>query len=649
MAETTAIESFDGDPAMIAVTHPADRFLRSVTEAMSAVGTVWFFALVFLITAEVVAREAFSAPIRGVVELTAYSIVGATFLQLANTIYAERMTRADFLLGFVSRGSPLARAILETAVSLIGFVTFVLIVQAGWPKLMRAWTDTEVVGVPGEFTFQVWPLRLLVVFGSLVAAAFAARATRVIGHMRQEYGGRGLWIGAVALVAIAAAGVLCFNTYWNSGPSNLAIGATMLLVMIVVVMSGIHIGVAMIAVGFLALWLLKGRIVFAYTMVGLAGNEYLANYFFSAIPLFVLMGLLVSASDIGQETFAVARWVTRPLRAGLGMATVGANAIFAAITGSSVASAAVFAKIAAPEMMKHNYTRRFSVGVVAGSSVLGMLIPPSLLLIVYGFLSEQSVGHLFIAAIIPGFTLAAVMAAVIWIMARFIPHLVFEDPSLELETDHSDMPPGRVLRMLAPVMGLMVLVLGGIYGGFFTPTEGGAVGSLGALLYALARRKLTWATLWRVMVETGQIATTVLFLVLAANVFTRMLASSGLVQQVSVGLADLGLGLTVFLLLYVGLLIVLGMFLESVSIMLIVVPIALPAAMLMGADPIAFGILTVIAVEIGLLTPPFGLTCYVVAATMKGTGITLGDIFRGAFPFVLAMLVVTFAMIWLYV
>ena len=518
---------------------------------MSAVGTVWFFALVFLICAEVVAREVFSAPIRGIVEMTAYSIVGATFLQLANTIVAERMTRADFLLGFIKRVSPLARNLLELAISLIGTVTFILMVQSGWPKFLRAFGDAEIVGIPGEFSFQVWPLRLLMVVGSLVCcAAFAWRVVRTAQQIRNEAGARSLIVGAVFLAVVAGAATLAFNAFWDSGPSNLTIGVAMLVVMVALVMLGIHIGVSMILVGFLGLWLLKGRIVFAYTMVGLAGNEYLANYFFSAIPLFVLMGLLVSASDIGRETFIVARWVTRPLLAGLGIATVGANAIFAAITGSSIASAAVFAKIATPEMMRHNYTRRFSVGVVAGSSVLGMLIPPSLLLIVYGFLSEQSVGHLFFAAILPGIALAAVMAMTIWVMARFRPQWVFSGDATAAEADaDEEMSVARAAILLAPVMGLIVLVLGGIYGGLYTPTEGGAVGSAGALAYALARRRLDFKSLWRVMVETGQIATTVLFLVLAANVFTRMLASSGLVQAISLGIGNLGLDPAAFLLL----------------------------------------------------------------------------------------------------
>ncbi len=600
-----------------------------------------------LICTEVVAREFFLSPIRGVTEIVAYSLVGATFLQLGSAFHAGRITRVDFVLGVIELRAPMVRAILEVLISLLGVIAMILMIQAGWPKLTRAYQESELVGIPGAFSFHVWPLRLLVILGSTMAAV--ALAVRILGVLRTEFSGGTIGrplILALSLTAIGVAWHFGFPAALDAGWSGFAIGAGAVLVLILLVLWGLHVGIALILVGFVALWLIKGRIALPYAMLGIAGNEYLANYFFSAVPLFVLMGLLVAAANIGRETFIVARWLTRPIRGGLGIATVVANTIFAAITGSSIASATVFARIASPEMIRHGYSQRFAVGVVAGSSVLGMLVPPSLLLIVYGFLAEQSVGQLFVAAIVPGLILAIAMCLMIWLRAHFFPHQVFVDASDDAgDEDRTSMNAGRAVILLAPVLGLIVLVLGGIYGGLFTPTEGGAVGSAGALVYALVRGRLDRAALWRVMLETGQIATTVLFLILAANIFTIMLASSGFVQQIGAMISDLGLQLWQFALVYVLLLIVLGMFLESVSIMLIVVPIALPTALLLGGDPIWFGILTVIAVEIGLLTPPFGLTCYVVNSTLSGTGIRLSDIFAGALPFVWVMGIVTLLLI----
>ena len=253
---------------------------------------------------------------------------------------------------------------------------------------------------------------------------------------------------------------------------------------------------------------------------------------------------------------------------------------------------------------------------------------------------------LFVAAIVPGLILASAMCLMIWLRAQFWSHQIFARSTEKMHgSDPDEMNGIRAAVLLAPVVGLIVLVLGGIYDGFFTPTERGAVGSAGALIYAFARGRLGRAEFWRVMLETGRIATTVLFLILAANIFTIMLASSGFVQQINAMVSGLDLQLWQFAIIYVLLLVALGMFLEAVSIMLIVVPLALPTGLLLGADPIWFGILTVIAVEIGLLTPPFGLTCYVVSSTLRGTGIALSDIFIGALPFVWVMGIVTLLLV----
>jgi C4-dicarboxylate transporter DctM subunit len=389
--------------------------------------------------------------------------------------------------------------------------------------------------------------------------------------------------------------------------------------------------------------MMKGNTIIAERMLPQAGAEYMKNYFFGVVPLFVLMGLLVAASDVGKETFQVARWALRRVRGGLGIATVAANAVFAAITGSSIASAAVFTRVATPEMMAQGYTARFSVGVVAGSSVLGMLIPPSLLLIVYGFLAEQSVGVLFIAAIVPGLILSVAFALLILAMATWRPQWI-GDVSVT-DDSASDESIASAAMKLFPILSLVALVIGGIYGGLFTPTEAGAAGSFGALVIGILKRKLDWKTLWSVLIETGHITVSILFLILAANMYSRMLALSGLPQQMGDFIGGTSLGYTGFIILYVLVLILLGMILDSISIMLIILPLALPVLLQFGGDPIWFGIVTVIAVEIGLLTPPLGITCYVVKSTLNDERITLNQIFLGAMPFAFIMLLVTILLI----
>jgi tripartite ATP-independent transporter DctM subunit len=333
----------------------------------------------------------------------------------------------------------------------------------------------------------------------------------------------------------------------------------------------------------------------------------------------------------------VARWLLRRVRGGLGIATVAANAMFAAVTGSSIASAAVFTKIATPEMLRHGYTPRFSVGVVAGSSVLGMLIPPSLLFIVYGFLAEESVGHLFLAGIVPGLILATAMSLMIVALATLWPSFVGGTAAIAGEAPENVR---SAALKVAPILALIGVVLGGIYGGIFTPTESGAAGAAGALAIALLRRKLSWRVLWRTMVETGYVTVAILFLILGARIFSQMLAMSNLPQQLSALAAGAGLGLVGFTLVYIVFAVALGCFIDSVSIMVITLPFAIPVIKALGGDPIWFGVVAVVAIEIGLLTPPFGIAVYVVKSTLDDQRVTLQEIFAGAAPFVIVMALV---------
>jgi tripartite ATP-independent transporter DctM subunit len=415
--------------------------------------------------------------------------------------------------------------------------------------------------------------------------------------------------------------------------TEIEIGLLAIVLMLAAIYFGMHIGVALFAVSFISVTLLKSSAV-ATRMVGAAANDAIREYLFGVVPLFVLMGMLVSVSGVGRDMFDVFQWLLRKIRGGLGVATVAANAVFAAITGISIASAAVFTRIAVPEMLRHGYTPDFSVGVVAGSSVLGMLIPPSLLMIIYGVLAEESVGRMFIAGIIPGLILAGAFSLMVVVMARVTPTRIGGRPLDKWE--HVETL-ASAMRKLAPTVALIVLVLGGLYGGLFTPTEAGAVGAAGALVIAVMRRSLTPHRLWRVLLETGQVSVAVLFLILAATLYSRMLALTGLPSSIAEQFTSWGLGQYAFLFVYVVLLIILGCIIDSVSIMLIVLPIVLPIAKAFGMDLIWFGVITVVAVEIGLITPPFGIAAYTVKATLNDSRISIRQIFSGSIPFVLCM------------
>lgn len=419
--------------------------------------------------------------------------------------------------------------------------------------------------------------------------------------------------------------------------TGVEIGILAVVGLIALILMGLPIGVGMLVVSFAGVAAIRGDAV-AWRMAGSVGNDALREYLYAVVPLFVLMGLLVTASGVGKDTFDVFQQLLRRVKAGLGVATVFANAVFAAITGISVASASVFARIAVPEMRRHGYTRSFATGVVAGSSVLGMLIPPSLLMIVYAVQAEESVGRMFLSGIGPGILLALLFALTIALLAWLKPSAVFEKTDAGKETGPLYTVPQMAAKAV-PILILVFLVLGGLYGGFLNPTEAGAVGALGALMIALSRRTLTPGSFWRLLLETGQITVSVLFLILAATFFSRMLAMSGLPAAVAEALLSGPIGPFGFLIIYLALIIALGCLIDSISIMLIVLPIALPVAEAAGFDLIWFGVLTVVAVEIGLLTPPFGLSVFTIKAALNDPTVSLAHIFRGSIPFILAMIV----------
>jgi tripartite ATP-independent transporter DctM subunit len=400
-----------------------------------------------------------------------------------------------------------------------------------------------------------------------------------------------------------------------------------------------HVAVALCMVSLVGVWAIKGNFALASKLLALAASDAVSGYVFGVIPLFVLMGLLVSIAELGRDTFAAANIVLRRVKGGLGIATVGANAAFAAVTGISVASASVFTKIAVPEMIRLGYKPRFAVGVVAGSSVLGMLIPPSLFLIIFGVLSEQSIGDLFIAGIVPGLLLSFAFGLTILGLAYLYPQYVqFRAPAEE--TTSADLGTIEVLVRMVPLVTLVILVIGGIYAGWFTPTESGAVGALGAFLLAIWRRKLTLKLFWKVLIETGNVTVSIMFLVISANIYSRLIALSGMPHDLNNLVTSAQLGFYSLLLIYAVIIVIMGTLIDGVSIMLIMVPMFIPLLKGYEVNLVWFGIVTVIAAEIGLLTPPLGLSAYVIKSTLDDQRITLSDVFAGAAPYALVMFIV---------
>ncbi|AUG55823.1 C4-dicarboxylate ABC transporter permease (plasmid) [Thalassospira marina] len=421
---------------------------------------------------------------------------------------------------------------------------------------------------------------------------------------------------------------------------HLLIGYLSLIGIGIAIYAGIHVAIALAGISLFGVWAITGQLKLALNFVALSASDSIAEYTFGVVPLFVLMGLTVAESGLGRDTFAIIARALRRWRPGLGIATVLSNAVFAAITGISIASAAVFARVAVPEMVRAGTDRSLAVGLVAGSSVLGMLIPPSLLLILFAILTDSSVGDLFIGGVGPGLLLTLAYIIYLTLLGHFRPdkftQIVPDKDAFAPDVETAEISGWQIV----PVLFLAGVVLAGIYLGFFTPTEAGAVGAFMALAIGIAMQRIGFRSGWKIAQQTGHVTAAVCFLIVGASIYGRMLGFSGVPQSITQWAIDAGIGPLGFLFLYSLLLMAMGTVLDSSSIMLVTVPLAFPITQQLGIHPVHFGLVTVLAVEIGLLTPPLGLSVFVVQATLRDKGVNLGHVFRGAAPFAAIMALV---------
>ena len=419
----------------------------------------------------------------------------------------------------------------------------------------------------------------------------------------------------------------------------LLVAGLMLVLLVASIFLGIYVGVSLAFLSFLGLWLITGNFDIASRLLGTTSFAAITDYVFGVVPFFVAMGLLASVSGASGDLYAAFNLVTRRMRGGLGIATVFSNAVFAAITGVSIASAAVFSKVSLPEMLKHGYEKRFALGVVAGSSVLGMLIPPSVLLVIYGVVSEQAIGRLFIAGIVPGLVLTAIYSLGISFMVWRKPELIMTPEALRAMESKKRLTFrqfGQTAVRCWGIVALILVTLGSIWAGFATPTEAGAIGAFGALVLGVGKRRINLSKFWTVLQETGITTSGIFFLLIAAQMYSRMLALSGLVQWTSEFVISLNLAPVLVIVLFLVIFLIMGCFIDSASIMLLTLPLMLPIVQKLGYDLIWFGIVATVVIEMGIITPPFGLVVFAMKAAL-GDEAKIEDIFRGSYPFLVMM------------
>lgn len=413
-------------------------------------------------------------------------------------------------------------------------------------------------------------------------------------------------------------------------------------------MSELQIGLLGIALLF-ALLATSMPVAFAMTIVGVVGFAAVVNtpaalnvlvtdyydtfssYGLTVIPLFVFMGQVAFHTGISQKLFAAAQSWFGWLRGGLAMATVGACTVFGAICGSGPATAATMAAVALPEMRRYKYDPGFAAGTVAAGGSIGMMIPPSVVFIVYGVMTEQSIGKLFVAGIVPGLMIAALFLLTIWLLCTFRPGLA---PAATRATWRERF---RSLGGVGEILALFALVMGGMFAGWFTPTEAAAVGAAGSVGIALLARKCSFRMLATAMGETLRTSCMVMVIVAGATVFGHFLQITNVPTELAGWMAGLPLPAWGIMLMIILFYLVAGAFLDALALVLLTIPIFYPVALNLGFDPIWFGVMIVVVTQMGVISPPVGVNVYVVSGMDRA--VPLQSVFKGALPFLAALVV----------
>jgi len=627
-----------------AIVHRFSRIARGISMLGGYIAGAMTLALCLMIVVDVTARW-LDVPLIGVLELSQYLFMPViVFLALSYAQSVGEHIRATVLIDRLSVSGALIVNLVAQAVTLL---TCVVLAVAATLSAQHA-TSIELQAI-GAVQFPLWPIKIVAAVGlymlafqvlsGLVSMTFALRervAERTADDDAEDSGNRGLLWSAVVVISALTLLLVCVPL------PPLATGIVVIALTIILMLAGIPIGFAILIPSALGLWTLVGFNAVLASFEDIPFNT-TASWSLTVIPMFILMGTAMANFNLTAKVFKAAKQWLGQLPGGLGISTNFAGAGLAAASGSSIAITYSLGRVAIPEMLKAGYKTPLATAPVALSGTLGMLIPPSIIMVIYASTAGTPVGPQLLAGIVPGITLAVLFALVILIWASV-------DKTAAPRTDRSSVTWATRLQSIPgilPMTFIIFAIIGGMFAGIFTPTEAGAVGAFLAVILGWATNKATRTGRGLV---TGLVASVreavaglapIFLLLIGVHALTRVIALTGIADIVSTAVTDLGLGRIAFLLLLIPIIIVMGMFMDSMAMILLLVPVLTPALLLLDVDMIWFGIFLIILIEIGMVTPPIGILSFVVhrvarsTARVHGKNVGLGDVFTGIVPFLI--------------
>jgi len=595
------------------------------SKILSQIGSVVLFVLVIMTAIDVTGRYLFSKPLPATYELTKFMFSITVFFGMAYFGILKRHIKINLL---VDKFPPAAQNIIDSFTSLLSLgmcivLSWQAIVQTRVLQLDKLRSDI--------WHIPVFPFQLLVALAlAVLALVLLADFLESLANVLKRGGLLWLWLLPGAVLVLFLVGMpawLKWLPFTIDGPT---FGGICVVIMFILLFLRMHIGFVLFVIAFLGMSYMT-NITAGYKLIAMTPYNIGTTYVYSVMPLFIFMGLFASMSGIARSLYETSyKWLGHR-RGGLAMATVGACAGFAAICGDSMATAVTMGSVALPEMKKYNYHNGLATGCVAAGGSVGILIPPSTAFIIYGLITDQSIGKLFIAGIIPGILLTFLFIITISLLCSRNPALGPSGPSVSL------IKKVKSLKHTWAATVLFLFVMGGIYKGAFTPTEAGALGSFGVLVIVLTTKKFRWANLYKALNESLGITGMIFLMFIGAIAFTRFFSVTRLPTMLAGFIAGLELPRLIIMICILILYIILGCVMNVLPVIILTLPVIFPTVMALGYDPIWFGVIMILIAQIGVITPPIGMNVFAISGVAKD--VPLGTIFRGIMPFWIAMVI----------